>query len=310
MSHNKLTFDYVKEYFESQGCQLLEKEYKNSQTKMKYVCSCGEESYTTWGIFKRGCRCKQCGIEKLRNKFKNSYGYVYNYFKEQNCYLLEKEYKNGKTKMRYICSCGNESEICWNNFQQGHRCQKCARNEKFTFEHVYNYFENYGCKLLEQEYINIATPMRYICNCGRESKISFESFKNGQRCRKCCIERNNSENHWKWNKNLTDDERIRNRDFNDYKKWRKFVYIKNNHTCQCCGTRGGNLNAHHLDGYNWCKEKRTDVNNGATLCEKCHENFHKIYGYGNNTKKQFNEFINNIDNDVENNFINCINIGD
>ena len=48
---------------------------------------------------------------------------------------------------------------------------------------------------------------------------------------------------------------------------------------------------HHLDGYNWCIEKRTDETNGITLCSNCHKNFYSIYGKGNNTKEQFEEWI-------------------
>jgi len=67
-----------------------------------------------------------------------------------------------------------------------------------------------------------------------------------------------------------------------YSEWRLKVYQRDNYTCQCCGDdSGGNLNAHHLDGYNWCKEKRINVNNGITLCDKCHtkdkDSFHNIY---------------------------------
>lgn len=51
------------------------------------------------------------------------------------------------------------------------------------------------------------------------------------------------------------------------------------------------LKAHHLDGYNWCKEKRFDISNGVTCCDRCHKLFHKIYGRGKNTKEQFIEFL-------------------
>lgn len=50
----------------------------------------------------------------------------------------------------------------------------------------------------------------------------------------------------------------------------------------------------NIYSYDWDKEHRTDLNNGVTLCNKCHKEFHKKYGYGNNTKEQFEEFINNI----------------
>jgi len=57
-----------------------------------------------------------------------------------------------------------------------------------------------------------------------------------------------------------------------------------------CGKRGGKLNAHHLDGHDWCTEKRFDINNGATTCIECHNDFHFIYGRGGTTKEDFFEY--------------------
>ena len=48
---------------------------------------------------------------------------------------------------------------------------------------------------------------------------------------------------------------------------------------------------HHINGYNWDKENRTNINNGITLNQEIHKEFHKLYGKGNNTKEQFNQFI-------------------
>lgn len=90
------------------------------------------------------------------------------------------------------------------------------------------------------------------------------------------------------------NKHISGRFFNvhEYREWRKEVYKKDNYTCQCCGdNKGGNLNAHHLDGYDWCEEKRLDINNGITLCKNCHSDFHYVYGYGGNTKEQFEEWL-------------------
>lgn len=60
--------------------------------------------------------------------------------------------------------------------------------------------------------------------------------------------------------------------------------------CQCCKGTSKNLNAHHLNGYHWFVEGRFNVENGITLCEDCHKQFHKLYGMRNNTKEQFEEF--------------------
>lgn len=84
----------------------------------------------------------------------------------------------------------------------------------------------------------------------------------------------------------------------DYIKWRKSVFIRDNYTCQCCGTKNSKglnktvrLNAHHI--YNWkdYEEKRYSIENGITLCEKCHNKFHSIYGKVKNTNKQLNKFL-------------------
>lgn len=78
-----------------------------------------------------------------------------------------------------------------------------------------------------------------------------------------------------------------------YKRWKRNVIQRDKNRCRLCHT-DRELVAHHLDGYNWCVEKRVDVNNGVTLCKGCHDGFHSLYGHGNNTKEQFEEYINNI----------------
>lgn len=93
-----------------------------------------------------------------------------------------------------------------------------------------------------------------------------------------------------YNPNLTDEDRINRRDIPGYKEWVKAVYERDNYTCQVCGQVGGKLVAHHLESYNCNPKLRTKLSNGTTVCEKHHKDFHHIFGYGNNTKKQFIQF--------------------
>lgn len=69
---------------------------------------------------------------------------------------------------------------------------------------------------------------------------------------------------------------------------KKFDFYK----CQCCGdNKGGSLCAHHLESYRNNPDLRTSLENGTTLCEKCYRKFHNQYGYRNNTREQFEEFL-------------------
>lgn len=102
------------------------------------------------------------------------------------------------------------------------------------------------------------------------------------------------ENHPRYNPDMTEEERIKDRLIPEYYDWRLSVFERDNYTCQVCmDNRGGNLNAHHLNSYKWDVENRTNVNNGITLCEKCHIEYHSIYGRGNNTKREFKLYIDN-----------------
>ena len=56
----KLTFDYVKNYIESQGYQLLSENYKNAKTKLLLKCPIGHEYKMSFTNFKRYNSCLIC----------------------------------------------------------------------------------------------------------------------------------------------------------------------------------------------------------------------------------------------------------
>lgn len=97
---------------------------------------------------------------------------------------------------------------------------------------------------------------------------------------------------WKSDTNYSRDER----GTLEYNDWRKAVFARDMYTCKCCGAkshkgRSVELHAHHIANWKDNVDCRYDVNNGVTLCDKCHYKFHSIYGKRNNTREQFETFL-------------------
>lgn len=132
---------------------------------------------------------------------------VKQYFSDNGCELLEEEYKSILIPLSYKCICGEISKIRFSEFKNGIRCRFCANNKKYDFNFVYNYFKDKNCELLEIEYINNKTKMKYKCKNNHISFSNFDNFKNKEhRCRKCFSERNSGENCNLWN---PDREQVR-----------------------------------------------------------------------------------------------------
>ena len=145
---------------------------------------------------------------------------------------------------------------------------------------------------------------RYASYTDAELKILFEEYKNAKNLRQFCKEKNiSSATLWKEFNRLFPDEyervgqekliksRCRGalhykweggkslRFYNspEYHQWRNAVLKRDKYICQHCGGKKCKekaLNAHHIKSATAYPELRTDVNNGLTLCKRCHEKEH------------------------------------
>ena len=65
---------------------------------------------------------------------------------------------------------------------------------------------------------------------------------------------------------------MRNYDDPIYSDWRKKVYKRDSHKCQMPGCKSRfRINAHHIKRWSDASYLRYDVDNGITLCSKCHK---------------------------------------
>lgn len=66
------------------------------------------------------------------------------------------------------------------------------------------------------------------------------------------------------------------RDSTATRKWREAVLDRDSNTCQHCGKPGGKLQAHHIKEFATHPELRFDIDNGLTLCKRCHMTLHSL----------------------------------
>ena len=73
-----------------------------------------------------------------------------------------------------------------------------------------------------------------------------------------------------------------------YRQWISDIFTRDVFTCQCCGKHGGTFNAHHVKSFSQIFEENNiktyeealncselwNINNGITLCCKCHKKEH------------------------------------
>lgn len=228
---------------------------------------------------------------KKKSNKKFTQEYVENFFKEQGCELQD-VYINNRTKLKYICNCGNSATVRFEHFKKGVRCKDCGykKNSKrfsLTFQQIKDRFLAAGREVL-QDYYNQGEPILNRCHCGNITKTSIKNINYISGCLKCAILK--GENHPMWTGKYTEVERINSRKYPEYTKWKHEVHKRDNYMCVICNS-SHKVHAHHIENYSENKEKQLSVENGITLCPECHVDFHNKYGYRNNNKLQLEEYI-------------------
>jgi len=242
---------------------------ENSRTYWKCKCDCGNECVILLSNLTHG-NTKSCGClhkESKRNITGRNFGRLT---------AIKFAYKkNNKYYWKCKCDCGNECIVLLSNLTRGNT-KSC------------------GCLWKEA----MKNPTReYIC--GKDNP----RWKGGNN-RKCLdcgkhICRNNKSGRCIdcKKKYMKKHNLYKSREYHiircgkNFKDWRDEVFIRDDYTCQACGQVGGKLHPHHMKNFSKYKELRFTVKNGVTLCEKCHKEFHKIYGSKNNNMEQVAEYI-------------------
>lgn len=262
------------------GYKLLSKEYRGKDSKMTCVDNEGYLYYVQYSTIRD---------KRKPNKYHASNPYsMYNMerwlddnFPEYD--LISEEYISNSSELYVYCNIHNEVfKTDWNHLYQRKGCKRCAIDRRSgSNSNLWTGGEvSFHCEVCNKK--SSVNQYRYDRNvhhyCSKEcANIGFGRFFKG-------------EDSPMWRNDISDSERLYRRSYKEYKEFVKNVMSRDSYRCVACG-KNGVLNVHHKDGYNWCVNRRLDIDNGVTLCKEHHNEFHMKYGRGGNTELQFKEWI-------------------
>ena len=169
--------EYVSNYYRENG-YILSSIYKGNNNKDSVKCPKGHQIEIKFSGFQQGNRCPECA-----GNIKLSQETVSTYYKQFG-YLLKSTYKCNKNRDDLMCPVGHDIKITLDNFKRGNRCAKCSGLEKFSQEHVFDYYKQYNYTM-KSIYKNSKTKNEIVCPNGHEIEMTFDSFKCGHRCYIC-----------------------------------------------------------------------------------------------------------------------------
>lgn len=292
-THEQFIEKFYKKNIHANNIEILG-EYQGSNIPIH--CKCKLDGYEWFPkpnklLQNRGCPKCAGNIKSTHEEFLNKF-----YKRNKNAENIEilGKYVNNYTKIKCKCKLdGYEWSPIAESLLSGTGCPKCANNIKNSHEQFINKMKkiNNNIKILGQ-YKEMNTKIKCKCLvCGYEWEATPHNLLSNHGCLKCYRINNKGENNPNWNPNKTQEERINDRKYLEYKEWRTICFERDNYTCQVTGKRGVELCVHHLYSYNKYRCLRTVMENGITVSKEIHELFHKKYGRGNNTLEQWEKFI-------------------
>lgn len=215
--------------------------------RTELICKiCGKRFYPKGGHLKQKTCSKKCGYILRSQNGSGKKGKHYSHLK--------------RAKIRKCIICGKEFRAV-NDF---HGKNGYIRKQKYCSRECWdkrNPPEIKECLLCRKEFKIYKRETKYCSNKCRD--LDYRERLKG------------SKSHF-WEGGKTKKSKLK-RTCAEYKEWRLKVFKRDNFTCVICGKKNKTIEADHIKAQSEYPELIYDVNNGRTLCHKCHK---KTSNYG------------------------------
>lgn len=273
----------------------------DGKTLWRCSCECGKEAFFNTSALRHGNN-KSCGCMAR--------SYLEGQRFERLTVVKELDRRiDGGIAWECMCDCGNTVVTNSKSLKNGNtKSCGCLQKDKARINVIKNHpgrVDHTGKRFGRWTVLRVSpTPVgentRWVCkcDCGTVTDVITQSLVNGRSTSCGCahidqLKSQVGELNPNYKPHLSDEDRISHRYVlygGSIARWRRKVYERDYWTCQVCHVKGGDIVAHHKNAWNAYPDERFDVDNGVVLCGKCHTDFHKSYGYGDNTEEQFEQF--------------------
>ncbi|MCB1711077.1 MAG: hypothetical protein KDH96_00925 [Candidatus Riesia sp.] len=216
--------------------------------------------------------CKRCG--KRKEIMPNDTYKQLKVIKE----IDGKLYK-GKNQRQFLCECLNCNNIFTISIvgllstTQSFTCNRCARRKDITGQ-KFNMLTVIELDRIE----NNKSYYKCICDCGKIVTARSDHIQDSRNVSCGCYKReiHTGENNHNWKGGvLTKYKKMRARINHIYKAK---IHKRDDYTCHKCKKKFDKLICHHILDFATYEHMRDIESNMCSLCNKCHYEYHKLYG--------------------------------
>lgn len=185
----KRSYEYVKTFIESKGCQLVSSEYNGNKEPLLVIMKCGHSNKIRFDTIVNGSKTYMCRSCSEIAKCHDNTDSVKKFLIDNECQFISSndEIINGKTTIKYVGNCGHEIESKWHLIKNTSKLQCNLCTHKVSNETINEILEKIKCKLVSIERKYIDTIITYIasCNCTVIEKYVNLRRKTTGICSKC-----------------------------------------------------------------------------------------------------------------------------
>ena len=275
-----------------------------------YLCECincgTKKEFTHAQLVTKPKSCKVCEVLKKEKLLEELVEKTYKSFK-----IIKSFRQNNIIYVKYQCQkCNKTKNIVYSTFKNLNECS-CVKLEKLNKKYVGKKYNRLTITKLESK-----TVVYTVCECGKIPKpVNLSSLKSNTSKSCGCLKiesckSRSGKHHYNWQGGTYNTKMDKIRRSTGYKKWRNAVFMRDNYTCKKCDLKNVSelngiktlsykhklvnklLTAHHLVSFKDNPKVRLNIDNGVTLCIKCHNTFHLKYGNVDFTFENYVEYIN------------------